>query len=69
MVFPIPSQLILGLIFLFELNFNFSLMVFFVHMRHFDIDFVFFFLFFLSDFFKNGFLNSFIVHSKSSFSF
>ena len=45
MVSPIHSQLILGLIFLFELNFNFSLVVFFVHMRHFDIDFVFFLFF------------------------
>ena len=43
--------------FLFELKFHFSLVVFFVHMLHFDIDFLFFFIFFLSDFFKKYFLN------------
>ena len=38
-------------------------------MRHFDIDFLFFFLLFFDlIFFKNGFLNSLIVHSRSSFS-
>ena len=31
--------------FLFELNFHFLLVVFFVHMRHFDIDLLFFFFF------------------------
>ena len=36
--------------FLFELIFHFSLVVFLVHMRHFDIDCL-FFLIFLSDFF------------------
>ena len=51
--------------FLFELNFHFSLMVFF-HMRHFDIDFLFLFSYFWSVFFLNGFLNSLIVHSRSS---
>ena len=33
--------------FLFQLNFHFSLVVFFAHMRHFDIDFLFFFSYFL----------------------
>ena len=38
--------------FLFELNFYFSLVVFFVHMRNFDIYFLFFFLIFYLIFFK-----------------
>ena len=38
--------------FLFELNFHFSLLVFFVHMRHFDIDFLFISYFFVLIFFK-----------------
>ena len=33
--------------FLFELNFHFSLVVFLVHMRHFDIDCLFFLIFYL----------------------
>ena len=54
--------------FLLELYFQFFLVVFLVHMRHFDIDFLFFLIFYLI-FFKNGFLNSIIVHSRrSSFS-
>ena len=66
MVFPIHSQLILGLIFLFELNFNFSLVVFLFTCGILTLIFC-FFLIFLSDFLKNGFFNSLIVHSKSSF--
>ena len=50
--------------FLFELNFNFSLVFFFVDMRHFEFDFLFFIRFF-----KNGFLNSLVVRSRSSFLF
>ena len=65
MVFSTHSQLILDLIFC--LNYFFISSGFLVHMRHFDIDFL-FFLIFLSDFFKNGFINSLIVHSRSSFS-
>ena len=49
MVFPIYSKLILGLIFLFELNFNFSLLVLFTCGI---LTSIFCFLFFLSDFFK-----------------
>ena len=37
-------------------------------MRHFDVAFLFFFLMFWSIFFKTGFLNSLIVHSRSCFS-
>ena len=49
--FPNPFTAILGLVFLFELNCHFSLVVFCVHMLHFDIDFLFFY--FLSDFLKS----------------
>ena len=65
MVFPIHSQLILDLVFVW-IKFSFLASGFFVHMRHFDIDFP--FSLFLSDFFfKNVFFNS-LVHSRSSFS-
>ena len=52
---------------LFEPNFHFSLVIFcsHVHMRHFDIGFLFFFLIFL----EMGFLNSLIVRSRSLFCF
>ena len=54
--------------FLFELYFHFSLLVVWF-MRHFDIDFLFLLIFYLIFFLKkNGFLNSLIVHSRSSFS-
>ena len=49
----------------FEQKFAFSLVVFFVHMRHFDIDFYCFFCL-LSDSFLNGFPNAFLVRSRSS---
>ena len=52
--------------FLLELNLHFSLMVFF-HMRQFHFGFYCFFQFFGSDFFLNGFPNSFIVHSRPRF--
>ena len=64
--FPNPFTALSRPSFLFELNFNFSTVVFFVHMRHFDIDFLFFFCFFYL-IFLNGFLNSLIFHSRSSF--
>ena len=50
MVLPIHSQLILGLVFCLN-QILFLASGFFVHMRHFDIDSLFFFLLFLSDFF------------------
>ena len=45
--FPNPFTALSRPSFLFELNFNFSTVVFFVHMRHFDIDSLFFFVFFI----------------------
>ena len=61
--FPSPSIVHSLPSFLFEQNLHFSLMVFFVHMRHFDIDFLFFFWIW---FFRNGFPKSLTVRSKSS---
>ena len=46
---------------MFEPNLHFSLVVFFVHVRHFSIDFLFFFLIFHSDFLEMVFP----VHSSS----
>ena len=51
MVFPIHSQLILGLIFLFELNFNITLVLFLFTCGILTLIFC-FFLIFLSDFLK-----------------
>ena len=48
---------------LFEPNFILSLLIFF-HMRHFDIEFLIFFLFFRSDFSRNG-LGHFRVNPSS----
>ena len=60
MVFPMHSWFILGLV--FPLNqISVSRLWFFVHMRRFDIDILFFFFNFLSDFFRNGFSNSLIL--------
>ena len=53
--------------FLFELNFHFSLVVFLFTCGILTLIFCLFLMFF-SDFLKNGFLNSLIVHSRSSFS-
>ena len=44
-------------------------MVIFVHMRHFDFDFLFFFLNFLSVFFGHGFPNSLKAQFRSSLLF
>ena len=49
---------------MFEQKFALSL-VFFVHIRHFDVDFL--FLLFYIYFFKYGFPNSLLVRSRSSF--
>ena len=54
------------LIFLLKPNFTFTLVVF-VHMLHFNFDFVFFLI--LSDFFRNGYHSSLIVPARSSFLF
>ena len=67
MVFPIHSYLILRLIFFCFNQIFIPRQWFFVHMRHFDIDFLFFFAF--VPVFRNGFPNSLIVRSRSSFLF
>ena len=64
--FPYPLIVHSRANFLLEPNFFFSLVVLFVRMRHFDIEF---FLIYLSVFFRNGFSNSLVVRSRSSFLF
>ena len=51
--------------FLFDLKFHFSLVVFLFTCGILTLIFCFFFIFW-SDYLKNGFLNSLIVHSRSS---
>ena len=51
---------------MFEENFGFSLVVFFVHMLQFHLSFTVFHFFFWIGIFLNGFLNPFIVPSRPS---
>ena len=65
--FPNPFTALSRPSFLFELNFH-SPMVFCSHAAFWHCFFFWFFSYFLIWFFKNGFLNSLVVHSSSSFS-
>ena len=65
MVFPIHSQCILGLVFFIQISI--SRWWFFVHMRHFEIAFL--FLIFDLIFLRNAFSNSLIVRSRFCFLF
>ena len=67
MVFPMHSQFILGLVFLFEPSFYFSLLVFCSHAAfwHWFSGLCLFFIWI----FRNGFPNSIVIRSWSSFLF